>query len=96
MRLAMALDEEHGTPCSHFVRFEAARAMYDNSQLHFLDVEETLMSPENAREMIRTSTRPSSPIGLPGVTTIVVVEDIYIYYYNNNSSHFKMPDGTVH
>ena len=80
-RLATALNEEHGTPGSHIARLEAARAMYDNAQLHFLDVEETLMSPENAREMIRASTRPSSPIGLPGVTTIVVVEDIYIYIY---------------
>ena len=54
--LTTALDEEHGTPCSHFARLEATRAMYDNAQLHFLDVEETLMSPENAREMIRAST----------------------------------------
>ena len=53
MRLAMALDEEHGTPGSHFVRFEAARAMYDNGQMNFLDLEETLMSPGNARELIR-------------------------------------------
>ena len=52
LSLAMALDEEHGTAGSHFVRFEAARAMYDNAQLHFLDVEDTLMSPENAREFI--------------------------------------------
>ena len=54
LRLAMSLDEERGTPGSHFVRFEAARGMYDNSQLHFLDVEETLMSPDNAREFIRS------------------------------------------
>ena len=53
MRLAIALDEEQGTPGSHFVRFEAARAMYDNGQMNFLDLEETLMSPENARELIR-------------------------------------------
>ena len=26
--------------------------MYDNAQLHFLDVEETLMSPDNARQFI--------------------------------------------
>ena len=50
--LAMSLDEECGTPGSHFVRFEAARAMYDNAQLHFLDTEETLMAPENARSFI--------------------------------------------
>ena len=54
LRLARSLDEEHGTAGSHFVRFEAARAMHDNAQLHFLDVEETLMSPENAREFIRS------------------------------------------
>ena len=53
LMLAMALDKEHGTPRSHFVRFEAARAMSDNTQLHFLDVEDTLMFPENAREFIR-------------------------------------------
>ena len=52
MHLAMALDKEHGTPGSHFVRFEAARAMYDNAQLRFLDLEETLKSPENARRFI--------------------------------------------
>ena len=52
MRLAMTLDAEQGTPDSHFVCFEAARAMYDNTQLHFLDIEETLMSPENARKFI--------------------------------------------
>ena len=54
LRLARSLDEEHGTAGSHFVRFEAARAMHDNAQLHFLNVEETLMSPENAREFIRS------------------------------------------
>ena len=53
LSLAMALDEEHGTQGSHFVRFEAARAMYDNAQLHFLDIEETLMAPDNAREFIQ-------------------------------------------
>ena len=26
--------------------------MYDNGQMNFLDLEETLMSPENAREFI--------------------------------------------
>ena len=52
LSLAMSLDEELGTKGSHFVRFEAARAMYDNAQLHFLDTEDTLMSPENAREFI--------------------------------------------
>ena len=54
LRLARSLDEEHGTAGSHFVRFESARAMHDNAQLHFLDVEETLMSPENARAFIRS------------------------------------------
>ena len=34
------------------MRFEAARAMYDNLQLRFLDVEETSMSPENARMFV--------------------------------------------
>ncbi len=52
LRLAMTLDEEHGSEGSHFVRFEAARAMYDNFHLRFLDIEETLMSPENAREFV--------------------------------------------
>ena len=45
LRLAIALDEEHGSEGSHFVRFEAARAMYDNFHMRFLDIEETLMSP---------------------------------------------------
>ena len=52
MRLAIDLDKEHGTNRSHFVRFEAARGMFDNSQLNFLDLEDTLMVPENAREFI--------------------------------------------
>ena len=52
LRLAITLDEEHGTEGSHFVRFEAARAMYDNLHLRFLDVEETLMSPANARMFV--------------------------------------------
>ena len=52
LRLAITLDEEHGPEWSHFVRFEAARAMYDNFNLRFLDIEETLMSPENAREFV--------------------------------------------
>ena len=52
LRLAMTLDEEHGPEWSHFVRFEAARAMYDNFHLRFLDIEETLMSPENARKFV--------------------------------------------
>ena len=52
LRLAITLDEEHGPAGSHFVRFEAARAMYDNFHLRFLDIEETLMSPENAREFV--------------------------------------------
>ena len=52
LRLAGQLDEEQGTPYSHTVPLLAARAMYDNAQLHFLDVEETLMSPDNARQFI--------------------------------------------
>ena len=52
LRLAGQLDEERGTPHSHTVSLLAARAMYNNAQLHFLDVEETLMSPENARQFI--------------------------------------------
>ena len=52
LRLAGQLDEEHGTPHSHTVPLLAARAMYDNAQLHFLDMEETLMSPDNARQFI--------------------------------------------
>ena len=51
-RLAMSLDDEHGTTGSHWVRFEAARGMYDNARLHFLDLEETLMTPQRAREFI--------------------------------------------
>ena len=50
--LAVRLDEEQGTPDVHFVRFEAARAMYENIQWRFLDLEETLMSPKDAREFI--------------------------------------------
>ena len=50
--LAGQLDEERGTPHSHTVPLLAARAMYDNAQLHFLDIEETLMSPDNARKFI--------------------------------------------
>ena len=52
LHLAKALDKEHGTNRSHFVRFEAARGMFDNSQLNFLGLEDTLMAPENAREFI--------------------------------------------
>lgn len=52
LRLAGQLDEEQGTPHSHTVPLLAARAMYDNAKLHFLDVEETLMSPDNARQFI--------------------------------------------
>lgn len=51
-QLAVRLDEEHGTPDAHFVRFEAARAMYENIQWRFLDLEETLMSTKDAREFI--------------------------------------------
>ena len=53
LRLAGQLDEEQGSPHSHTVPFLAARAMYDNAQLHFLDIEETLMAPDNARAFIR-------------------------------------------
>ncbi len=52
LRLAGQLDEERGTPHSYTVSLLAARAMYDNAQFHFLDVEETLMSPDNARQFI--------------------------------------------
>ena len=52
LRLAITLDEEHGPEGSHFVRFEAARAMYDNFHLRFLGIEEALMSPKNAREFV--------------------------------------------
>ena len=52
LRLAGQLDEERGTPHSHTVPLLAARAMFDNARLHFLDVEETLMSPHNARQFI--------------------------------------------
>ena len=52
LRLAGQLDEEHGTPHSHTVPLLAARAMYDNAQFNFLDVEETLMTPDNARQFI--------------------------------------------
>ena len=51
-RLAMSLDNENGTTGSHWVRFEAARGMYDNARLHFLDLEETLMAPQRAIEFI--------------------------------------------
>ena len=51
-RLAMSLDDEQGTSGSHWVRFEAARGMYDNARLHFLGLEETLMAPQRAREFI--------------------------------------------
>ena len=54
LRLAGQLDEEQGAPHSHTVPLLAARAMYDNAQLHFLDIEETLMTPDNARDFIRT------------------------------------------
>ena len=54
LHLARQLEEERGTPHSHTVPLLAARAMYDNAQLHFLDVEETLMSPDNARQFILT------------------------------------------
>ena len=54
LRLARSLDEEHGTAGSHFVRFEAARAMRDNAPAALPGREETLMSPENAREFIRS------------------------------------------
>ena len=54
LRLAGQLDEEQGVPHSHTVPLLAARAMYDNAQLHFLDIEETLMTPDNARDFIRT------------------------------------------
>ena len=53
LRLAGQLDKEQGTPHSHTVPLLAARAMYDNAQLNFLDVEETLMSPDNARRFIK-------------------------------------------
>ena len=53
LHLAIALDEECGLAGSHLVRFEAARAMYDNAELRYLDIEETLMAPDNAREFIR-------------------------------------------
>ncbi len=52
LRLAGQLDKERGTPHSHTVPLLAARAMYDNSHLHFLDVEKTLMSPDSARKFI--------------------------------------------
>ena len=52
VHLAMTLDKEHGPKGSHFVRFEAARAMYENARLRFLEPEEILMSPDNAREFI--------------------------------------------
>ena len=52
LRLAITLDDEHGPKWSHFVRFETASAMYDNFHLRFLDIEETLMSPENARDFV--------------------------------------------
>ena len=51
-RLARSLDDERGTNGSHWVRFEAARGMYDNARLHFLDLEETLMAPQRAREFV--------------------------------------------
>ena len=50
--LAVRLDEEQGTPAAHFVRFEAARAMYENIRWRFLDLEETLMPPQDARDFI--------------------------------------------
>ena len=52
LRLAMELDEEQGAPSSHTVPLMAARAMYDNAKLQYLDIEETLMSPDNARRFI--------------------------------------------
>lgn len=51
-RLAMSLDDECGTGDSHWVQFEAARGMYDNARLHFLDLDETLMTPQRAKEFI--------------------------------------------
>ena len=51
-RLAMSLDAQSGTGDSHWLQFEAARGMYDNARLHFLDLDETLMAPQRAREFI--------------------------------------------
>ena len=45
---------KQGTPHSHTVPLLAARAMYGNAHLNFLDVEETLMSPANARQFMMT------------------------------------------
>ena len=52
LHLAEQLDREQGTPHYHTVPLLAARAMYDNAHLNFLDVEETLMPPDNARQFI--------------------------------------------
>ena len=52
LRLAGQLDKERGTPHSHTVPLLEARAMYDNALVQFLDVEETLMSPDSARKFI--------------------------------------------
>ena len=52
LHLAGQLDEEQGTPHLYTVPLMAARAMYDNTKLEFMDIEETLMSPDNARELI--------------------------------------------
>ena len=52
LRLAGQLDEERGTPHSHTVPLLAARAMYDNAQFHLLYMEETFMTPDNARQFI--------------------------------------------